>query len=65
MYLHIIHIFVYEYILMHIYMHIYTVTNPMDIMRLEKKNAGDKYASVGAILEDMELLKVYMNIYIY
>ena len=35
----------------------------MDLMRMEKKNAGDKYTSVSAILEDMRLLK--SNAYLY
>jgi hypothetical protein len=35
----------------------------MDLMRIEKKNAGDKYSSVASILEDMNLLK--SNAYLY
>jgi Bromodomain len=39
------------------------ITSPMDLMRIEKKNAGDKYSSVASILEDMNLLK--SNAYLY
>ena len=39
------------------------VTSPMDLVRMEKKNAGDKYASVAAVLEDIHLLK--SNAYLY
>ena len=39
------------------------VTTPMDLVRMEKKNAGDKYASVAAVLEDIHLLK--SNAYMY
>lgn len=39
------------------------VTSPMDLVRMEKKNAGDKYASVAAVLEDIHLLK--SNAYMY
>ena len=35
----------------------------MDLARIEKKNAGDKYSSVASILEDMALLK--SNAYLY
>ena len=35
----------------------------MDLARMEKKNAGDKYSSVAAVLEDFDLLK--SNAYLY
>ena len=33
------------------------ITNPMNLVRMEKKNSGDKYTSVGCLLKDAELIR--------
>ena len=35
----------------------------MDLMRMEKKNNGDKYISVAAVLEDIQLLRNNAHLY--